>query len=250
MDRKGHWICSTIALSTAIAASGCMDGKVQLGGGETSGGGSDSQQSSSSASSSGSSSSGTTSPSGPVVSAGDFRTLSAGAEHTCGLRADGKILCWGYSTYGQLDAPSGAFVDKSLLCPPGRRRDRLLGRRFLRAAGAASVTLTDLCSARACSIARREAGDGSSERQWRGRATPQSSPDVPRNGLTRSKEGRFLPTPRSRRAYARLHSLLGLLRGVSFRAEASRAQGVGSGRRARGSADVWPGGPYPEMVAT
>ncbi len=43
-----------------------------------------------------------------------FETISAGAEHTCGIRTDGEIACWGDDLLGQLDGiPSGQFVSVS-----------------------------------------------------------------------------------------------------------------------------------------
>ena len=52
---------------------------------------------------------------------GDFTSVSAGATHSCGLRTDGIIECWGYrgSTAltqicgGRSDAPSGEFISVS-----------------------------------------------------------------------------------------------------------------------------------------
>ena len=38
-----------------------------------------------------------------------FIAVSAGWEHTCGLRESGAIECWGYNLMGQADAPSGRF---------------------------------------------------------------------------------------------------------------------------------------------
>ena len=42
--------------------------------------------------------------------AGQFRALSAGANHSCGLRGDGSIHCWGSNALGQANAPPGRFA--------------------------------------------------------------------------------------------------------------------------------------------
>ena len=39
-----------------------------------------------------------------------FTTIDAGHEHTCGLRADRTVSCWGGNRYGQSDAPDGEFL--------------------------------------------------------------------------------------------------------------------------------------------
>ena len=44
---------------------------------------------------------------------GIFSSISAGVYHTCGVRADGSILCWGENHFGQADAPGGAFSSVS-----------------------------------------------------------------------------------------------------------------------------------------
>ena len=44
---------------------------------------------------------------------GTFTTISAAGFHSCGLRADGTVVCWGWNEYGQLDAPSGTFTTVS-----------------------------------------------------------------------------------------------------------------------------------------
>ena len=41
---------------------------------------------------------------------GIFTALSAGGAHTCALRDDGTIACWGDSRYRRTDAPSGTFT--------------------------------------------------------------------------------------------------------------------------------------------
>ena len=42
--------------------------------------------------------------------AGVYAQLSAGADHTCGLRADSTIACWGANDWGQSDAPQGEYI--------------------------------------------------------------------------------------------------------------------------------------------
>ena len=34
---------------------------------------------------------------------------AAGGVHTCGLKTDATITCWGNNYYGQADAPAGTF---------------------------------------------------------------------------------------------------------------------------------------------
>ena len=41
---------------------------------------------------------------------GKFSSVSAGSRHSCGVRTDGTADCWGNNKYGQSDAPSGAFM--------------------------------------------------------------------------------------------------------------------------------------------
>ena len=38
-----------------------------------------------------------------------FSAVSAGGDHSCGLRTDGIIVCWGDNEFGQLDASDGSF---------------------------------------------------------------------------------------------------------------------------------------------
>ena len=39
--------------------------------------------------------------------------MSAGAEHTCGVRADGSVECWGDDDYGRATPPGGSFASVS-----------------------------------------------------------------------------------------------------------------------------------------
>ena len=43
-------------------------------------------------------------------SEGQFMMVSAGNTHTCGLNADGSIICWGRDDNGELNAPEGTFA--------------------------------------------------------------------------------------------------------------------------------------------
>ena len=40
-------------------------------------------------------------------------SVSAGGTHTCGLRNDGSVECWGQDNYGQSTPPSGTFESVS-----------------------------------------------------------------------------------------------------------------------------------------
>ena len=44
---------------------------------------------------------------------GDFVSVSARGSHSCGVRADGSVVCWGYDQAGETDAPQGDFVSVS-----------------------------------------------------------------------------------------------------------------------------------------
>ena len=41
---------------------------------------------------------------------GDFTTVSAGESHSCGVRADSTVVCWGTNYDGEADAPPGTFT--------------------------------------------------------------------------------------------------------------------------------------------
>ena len=45
--------------------------------------------------------------------AGAFTQVSAGYNHTCGLKSDGTVACWGDNTYGQSTPPDGIFTQVS-----------------------------------------------------------------------------------------------------------------------------------------
>lgn len=43
------------------------------------------------------------------VPAGTFGQVSTGEDHSCGVKTDGTLTCWGRNRYGKLDAPTGTF---------------------------------------------------------------------------------------------------------------------------------------------
>jgi alpha-tubulin suppressor-like RCC1 family protein len=47
----------------------------------------------------------------PVSSPGDLRSIALGWSHACGVRADGKVECWGDNGFGQRGDGALAFVD-------------------------------------------------------------------------------------------------------------------------------------------
>ena len=40
---------------------------------------------------------------------GSFRAVATGSRHSCGLRSDSTITCWGGTDHGRTDAPAGSF---------------------------------------------------------------------------------------------------------------------------------------------
>ncbi len=48
-----------------------------------------------------------------VAPSGMFKSVSAGEYHSCGVRSDNTITCWGDNEYGQSVAPSGVFKSVS-----------------------------------------------------------------------------------------------------------------------------------------
>ena len=51
----------------------------------------------------------TTPPGNPFVLNGAFKNVTAGSSHSCGIRDDDAITCWGDSWAGETVAPNGAF---------------------------------------------------------------------------------------------------------------------------------------------
>ena len=45
--------------------------------------------------------------------AGEFASVSAGEYHTCGVRRDGSVACWGWNSHGQATPPAGEFASVS-----------------------------------------------------------------------------------------------------------------------------------------
>ena len=45
--------------------------------------------------------------------AGSFVSVSAGSYHTCGMRSDGSVACWGRNKSGEAAPPAGSFVSVS-----------------------------------------------------------------------------------------------------------------------------------------
>ena len=43
----------------------------------------------------------------------EFASVSAGGLHTCGVKTDGSVACWGYDHFGQATPPAGEFTSVS-----------------------------------------------------------------------------------------------------------------------------------------
>lgn len=54
-----------------------------------------------------------------------FISVSAGGEHTCGLRTNGSVDCWGWGKFGQLAVPEEEFIsiESGALHNCGMKRD-------------------------------------------------------------------------------------------------------------------------------
>ena len=38
-----------------------------------------------------------------------YQAVSPGANHACGIKLDGTMVCWGDNSHGQADPPAGTF---------------------------------------------------------------------------------------------------------------------------------------------
>ena len=50
-----------------------------------------------------------TSPEQNQISASPFTTIASGSLHSCGIRDDDTVACWGFNNHGQADAPGDRF---------------------------------------------------------------------------------------------------------------------------------------------
>src|SRR5881396_936036 len=48
-----------------------------------------------------------------LLTPGTVSQVSAGGYHSCALRTDGTVACWGLNRYGQATAPAGVFTQLS-----------------------------------------------------------------------------------------------------------------------------------------
>jgi alpha-tubulin suppressor-like RCC1 family protein len=49
----------------------------------------------------------------PTAQAYDGGIFSAGDDHTCGLKVDGTLACWGNNDVGEIAPPAGTFTQVS-----------------------------------------------------------------------------------------------------------------------------------------
>ena len=66
-------------------------------------------------------------PARPEVPRGSFASISAGAMHSCGLKTDGSLACWGNYQPGEGGTPSDSFTYVSAGDQYMRGADRRLG---------------------------------------------------------------------------------------------------------------------------
>src|SRR5581483_12476461 len=48
-----------------------------------------------------------------VAPSGNFKAVSAGPYHACGVRSADSVVCWGTDAYGDTNAPPGSFKSVS-----------------------------------------------------------------------------------------------------------------------------------------
>src|SRR5256885_2918230 len=48
-----------------------------------------------------------------LVASGTVAQVSAGGSHTCAIRTDGTVACWGDNSHGQATPPAGTFTQVS-----------------------------------------------------------------------------------------------------------------------------------------
>lgn len=73
------------------------------------------------------------SPLCPPPEAGPWASVVAGGHHTCGVRVDGEVRCWGMNVFGEIGAPPESDLQWAVV--EGIRRPRSLGLGFLHSCG-------------------------------------------------------------------------------------------------------------------